>query len=257
MLNFLKKNYVITLILGGLLLISSILMIVPMGDAKKVNEAWIYFSVEKNILLNFIELVGGFILLFLGFYILIPQLKKNEGIIKFMYVFEFILFLFVAIAGFLVPAICHLAGKPWHMFARGRTDEGELTDSIGFWIGILLFIHGFIVLYSCSYTKVDKPFWYFIGGILLLSGGVFLMVSGFGIDIGKILNYIIIYSFLVVGVVLLVIGILSVKNRGKVLTTQTATPTENNTNSSAINKETPQEEVKEITTKTTASDPKE
>jgi hypothetical protein len=217
MFKFLKKNFVLTIILAAILLISSILMIVPMGDAKSAQEAWIIFNADKNISLNFIELIGGILLLFLGIYILIPQIKKNVSVVKFMYLFELILFFFVAISGFLVPAICHLAGHPWHMFAKDGYTEGELINSISFWIGLLLFVHGFIVLYACSYTKQDKPFWYFIVGIVLLSVGVFLMVSGLGINIGQILNYIIIYSFLLVGLILLIIGLVSIKKKEQVV----------------------------------------
>jgi len=206
MFKFFIKNKLLSIIIGALLLICSLLMIIPLGDASPLNTAWIVLSSEKNISINFIELVGGILLLVISFIVIIPNIKNQKGITNVFYILELIIFLFVSVTAFILPFITHLAGRPWHLI-NNDSEEAKNIGVIGFWYGLLLFVHGFIMLFSCSYTKVDKPYWFFFLGVFLLSLGVFLMVSGLGINIGQILNYIIIYGFLLLGVILVLTGV--------------------------------------------------
>jgi hypothetical protein len=178
-----------------------------MGESKDWFEAQIVFTKKEgsNSILNFVELVGSAILLIIAFTLLTHSAKKNQGVIKFLFILEIVLFILVAVGGFLVPFVAHLV--------KGNAINYDATNLTGFWFGLLLFFHGFNVLYSCSYTKQDRPFWFFLIGVLFLSLGVFLMVSGLGLNIGKIINWCIISLFLLFGIFLLILWIVGLKKK--------------------------------------------
>lgn len=175
MLPFFKKNAILSIILGLVLIILGILFVFIMPE---IGE-------------NIKDIAIGLMILALMLVLVIPDLqKRKQRLVRALLVIELVIALIVAT-----------------MFMTGSGSNPSL------WIGLVLYVHGLFDLISGYFGGSKQKLERFIISIVLLTLGVYIFASGL-ITEAMLLNVLLIL-FIAPGLFLCILGALQMSKRTK------------------------------------------
>ena len=210
MIAKMKKHWLIGIVAGPIALGLGMVLLVK----KLVLDGSIVISFSRNSAypgLDLLMLTSGMLILLLAVYLIFPSIKSCHNSFKKIYIGEFVIILFIAIFGFLVPFATALYGNPFHLIDIGNAGE---TKGLSLWYGLVFCIHGVIKLAECAFSKPSKKALVFGIGIVLVAVGVYLIFNG--ARLVSIIELVIAGAVALVGLLLTVTAILGIskyKNR--------------------------------------------
>lgn len=201
MIGKMKMNWLVGIVAGPIALGLGIVLLVK----KLVLDGNIVISFSRSSAypgLDLLMLTSGMIMMLLVAYLIFPSIKSCHNSFKKIYIGEFIIILFVAIFGFLVPFATALLGNPFYLVNIGHAGGAQ---GLSFWYGLVFCIHGVIKLAECAFSKPSKKALVFVIGIVLVAVGVYLIFNG--VRLVSIIELVIAWVIALVGLLLTVAAV--------------------------------------------------
>ena len=179
-----KKNPVLSLVIGILMIVASIIFILEVQEIFTIKN----FEIGK--------LISGVVVLGLSYILVFPEFKKRKGNVKFIYFLELAVFIVVGVLGFILPSF-------------GINPVKGYFDTTN-WIAIILLVHGLVSL-CVSYMSTKPNGLNYVLYLVLYGLGAYLLGSN-AISL-NVVNWTIITIIAVIGLYLFIIGLMNLKKR--------------------------------------------
>jgi len=201
MIAKMKKHWLVGIVAGPITLGLGIVMLVK----KLVLDSGIVISFSRNSAypgLDLLMLTSGMLISLLAVYLIFPSIKSCHNSFKKIYIGEFIIILFMAIFGFLVPFATALFGNPFYLINIGYVSG---VQGLSFWYGLVFCIHGIVKLAECAFSKPSKKALVFGIGIVLVAVGIYLIFNG--ARLVSVIELIIAWAIALIGLLLTITAI--------------------------------------------------